>query len=593
MAEQAQQALLQERPLEAAALYEEAAKKAPSPQRDEWRIRAADIYAQLGNADMARRLASMADVAAVSPPLRYRLTLTRAQIDLLSDTPSLALARLREVPPDLEPPLERRWLKLKAQSLEDLEDYLESARLRDTLSERLTEPEAVKANRDALWHDLTRAPAERISALMPPAPTRFGAWLELAYIFHQYRLDLNKLDSQVQEWLQRYPDHPARDYVSRLLADYRERLQPPREIALMLPLSGRLAGIGQAIKHGFMTAYFEDHGERPRIRVFDVGDKGMDVVSAYRDAVEAGVDFVVGPLTKQSLEALSVWDTFPVPVLALNTVASADFPTDRFYQFGLAPEDDARAAADLMAAQGRDKAVVLVPNTDWGDRIAGAFRQAFEAAGHQVLDQAYYRPDASDFGDAITGLFNLDASRDRYHRLRRALHAHMEFQPRRRHDMDSVFFAAYPEQARLIRPQIRFHHGIGVPVYATSHAYAGYPQPGDDQDMDGLSFVEIPWLLGHVDALPDALQAQALGSLWPSERQRFPRLLALGIDAYRLAPIVDVLREFPQESVPEATGRIRVAQDGQIHRLLQAAQFKDGRAEPLDLPGAPFGGGSR
>lgn len=589
IAQEARRALALDRPLEAAALFEVAAEETESPLRDRYRVQAAAIYARGGDVAAAKRLLEGVDPTVLTGEHRQRLALIHARIDLDEERYQSAWDRLRELPDDLDQGLADDWRDAQASALTGLGRYLEAARIRVSLSEPLPAGPARDRQFRLIWDVVARLAPEQLAAARPTGSIRLDGWLALAERFRAHRVDAPALRQAVNEWQRRHPDHPAYRFADQILADHLQRLRPPEEIALMLPLSGRLAAVGSAIKHGFMAAYFQDEAPRPRIRVFDVGENGTDVVSAYRDAVEAGTDLVVGPLTKQSLEQLSVWDTFPVPVLALNTVGSAGFPTERFYQFGLAPEDDARAAAGLMMADDHERAVMLVPNSEWGDRVAKAFREALEARGGQLLEQAYYEPKASDFGAPLTRLFNLDTSRARYATLRRVLAADIKFEPRRRQDMDAVFFAAYPQQARLIRPQIRFHHGIGLPVYATSHAYSGSPEPDNDQDMDGLRIVDIPWLLESTGSTPAPLSRAALAELWPGESERLPRLMAMGMDAYRLAPLADVMREYPGDGLPASTGRIHVAGDGVIHRLLYAGAFRDGRLVPLELDGEPFG----
>lgn len=589
IADEARRALALDRPLEAAALFEAAAEQSESPLRDRYLVRAAAIYARGGDLAAARRLLQTVDPAALSGVHRHRHTLIQARLALDEGRPESAWERLRQRPPGLPETVAADWRDAQASALAALDRHLDAARARIALAETLDRTAARRRQYRLIWQSLRQLDAQTRARARPTATDTLQGWLDLLARFQAHRVQPEPLRQAIAQWRQQHPGHPAGRFAAELLDDHLQRLRPPEEIALMLPLSGRLADAGKAIEQGFMAAYFQDAGPRPRLRLLDVGESGSDVISAYRDAVEAGVDLVIGPLTKQSLEALSVWDTFPVPVLALNTVASTRFPTARFYQFGLAPEDDARAAAELMASQGHGDAVVLVPDSEWGDRLASAFRAALRSRGGRVLEQARYDERASDFSGPLRRLFNLDDSRQRYVTLRRVLAAEIKFEPRRRRDMDAVFFAAFPRQARLIRPQIRFHHGIGLPAYATSHAYSGSPSPADDQDMDGLRIVEIPWLLGSVPGLDAELSRAALQSLWPERAERLPRLMAMGVDAYRLAPLVDVLRSYPGAPLPSATGAIQVAGDGVIHRLLPAAEFRDGRLHPLELKAAPFG----
>ncbi|MDZ7810409.1 MAG: penicillin-binding protein activator [Arhodomonas sp.] len=138
--------------------------------------------------------------------------------------------------------------------------------------------------------------------------------------------------------------------------------------------------------------------------------------------------------------------------------------------------------------------MLLTPRNDWGERVAGAYRDGFREAGGEIIESATYDPEAADHSDTLEALFNLDASQRRYRALRDHLRRSLEFTPYRRQDMEAVFLAAFPRQARLLLPQIRFHHGLQVPVYATSDAD---PRPADasaHQDLEGLRLVTVPWL---------------------------------------------------------------------------------------------------
>ena len=69
--------------------------------------------------------------------------------------------------------------------------------------------------------------------------------------------------------------------------------EQPRQIALLLPLSGRPEAAGSAVRDGFLAAYY-DYGSttRPRLRLYDVAAR--DAPSAYLQALADGSDFVVG-----------------------------------------------------------------------------------------------------------------------------------------------------------------------------------------------------------------------------------------------------------------------------------------------------------
>jgi len=151
----------------------------------------------------------------------------------------------------------------------------------------------------------------------------------------------------VIRWQDLYVNHPAIEIVSDLSLPDSALLNHPRQIALLLPLSGNNSSAGNAIKNGFFGAYFaavSGLDSQQQIRVYDVNASG-GAKAAYADAVAEGAEFVVGPLLRRNVSELAAEVLLPVPVLTLNYLSGNVLPPPGFYQFALAPEDEASSAA--------------------------------------------------------------------------------------------------------------------------------------------------------------------------------------------------------------------------------------------------------
>ena len=147
---------------------------------------------------------------------------------------------------------------------------------------------------------------------------------------------------------------------------------------------------------------------------------------------------------------------------------------------------------------------------------------------------------------------------------------------------DMLFLVAFPPLARQILPLLNADSAQHLPIYSTSHIYAGTPDPQRDQNLNGVKFVDMPWIL-----VPDS-KAQQLHSIlqagWPSEKiEKLSRLHALGVDAYEL---LSQLRSFNSPTPFQwtgQTGHLSLSQDGKIHRdQLQWAHFVEGVPQLLN-----------
>ncbi len=324
------------------------------------------------------------------------------------------------------------------------------------------------------------------------------------------------------------------------------------QIALLLPLSGPLAGAGAAVRDGFLAAHFAESGARPLVRIYDSGADAASAVAAYRRAVEGGADRVVGPLARDQVGSVLAAAEGSVPVLALNHADDGSVPTPGNQQFGLLPEDEGALTAEHALARGLRNAVVLAATEDWAERAALAFRAQFEQGGGRIAAEARLAPTGIDFSEEIGRMVAAAP--------------------------DVVFLALRPPLARLVVPQLRAVGLTTVQVLATSHVYSGSPRRALDRDLNGVEFCDAPWLFGLAAGLPprEALWAN-LGSA-----QSNPRLVAFGMDAYRLLPYLDWLARDPDAYLPGASGQLALDPFGRVRRLLTWMRFVDGTPRLAD-----------
>ncbi|MCA1805265.1 MAG: penicillin-binding protein activator [Xanthomonadaceae bacterium] len=561
----------------AAERYLAAAATAERLQAIRYRAEAAGLLLQAGDPDAAERLLGDLDASSLPASERMSLVLVQARIALARHRPDTALALLRELD-DLEVEHTRvaDFHRLRAEAYQMAGNRLESARERVWLDGLLSNPQEQEDNRQAIWESLSGLSDTLLQRLRPAAPDVLGGWMELVELSRLLRQPGADASSRLQDWQRRYPRHPAEARLDQwLAAPVAAELE---RVALLLPLSGPLAGPAAAVRDGLLAARFQQaaRGERtPELRIYDTGAQPQEAWQQYQLAVAEGASMVIGPLHKEAIQALVQSGPLTVPVLALNQIDGDGQPG--LYQFGLAPEDEARQVAERARWDGHDTALVLMPEGTWAERVYGAFAARWEELGGKVLEVQRIAPQQVDFGDTIQALLNLDDSRNRHRALTRLMGRSLEFEPRRRQDADFVFLLAQAREARQIKPQLRFHRAATLPVYSISTVYAGVADAQRDADLNGIRFCDIPWVLAPQDSRPE-LRAQ-LDRLWPAEMQRHPRLFALGIDAYELLPYLQPqgLRYFDG-----TTGTLSLDTQQHLYRELRWAEIHRGRPRLLE-----------
>jgi outer membrane PBP1 activator LpoA protein len=511
-----------------------------------------------------------------------------AAIALTAHNPRATLDTLETaLQPDTPAALRIDIHELRATAYNQLGNYLESARERVALTPLLSDPDAARRNEQSLWQALMSLSITALESFHTASPPdTLSGWLELAHIAKTTLNETAGLDERITAWRTRYPHHPASEnLMASLLAQQPERLRSqPSRIALLLPFNGPYAKSAQAIRDGFFAAYFQRPAQdyQPIIRNYDTS-RSADISELYAQAVKDGAEFIVGPLEKEAISALRQSNMITLPTLVLNYIDSNDAVPSAFFQFGLAPEDEARMAAERAWLDGHQHALAIIPEGDWGNRIFNAFAENWQQLGGKVVASQTYPANTDDLSGPLRQLLNIDASENRAKNLRAALQTAIKFEAWRRHDADFIFMAAFPRQARQIPPQLKFFYAGDLPIYTTSHAFEGRQDPTKDRDLDGVMFTDIPWLLTPLQfPLRDKIH-----QLWPESADQYARLYALGVDAYRLIPYLDSLRASPYEEFPGATGRLIMDKNNRIRRALLWARFSGGIPRLLQQTATP------
>ncbi|HEY6125907.1 MAG TPA: penicillin-binding protein activator, partial [Steroidobacteraceae bacterium] len=545
----------------------------------EFRLRAARAWLAAGRAADADRVLAQLTPAGLTQQQALEQSLLRIQSLVAQGRGDEAWRQVSAMQAPAAQPAAARYYETRQQVAIATGHLLDGIRS-ELARERVIGPGDARTARSELLGQL-RAAAERGVSLAPPpgSDATVRGWLEAASVALDNARNPTLGATRLAAFRARYPTHPA---VAALAGEPGIGIEEPPaslaaapHVALMLPLSGRTSAQAGQIRDGFMTAYYElPANTRPRLRVYDTAVSS--IADTIAQATTAGAEFIVGPLTREEVVAAGDLLTTRAPILALNFLPP-DRPTpQRFYQFALSPEDDARAVARYISASGRRRGVVLTPEGDWGTRVAAAFDEELRAAGGFTLGQASFGTTSrNDFSDSIMQVLRTDDSRTRHGRIQATIGQKLEFEPRRRPDIQFIFAPSQPGAARQLRPQLRFHLAGDIPQYTLGDAYE--PHPTANQEIDGVMFPDMPWMLGDEGLSGQVREAarQAFGDA----ASRRGRLFAFGYDAFRIAAS---LQRGAGVNPQGLTGTLSIDAEGRVRRELEWARIKNGVPTALD-----------
>jgi len=310
----------------------------------------------------------------------------------------------------------------------------------------------------------------------------------------------------------------------------------PTQVALLLPLNGGLENAGKAIQAGFNAGYARS-AIHPTIKVYDTSSG--DITSIYQQAIKDGANYVVGPLDKNKVTALSKSGDIKVNTIALNEAEGT--PTSvvpQFYQFSLSPNAEAVQVADKASQAGYHTALLITPSGAWGDDIARTLQAEWQKDGGTVVGSLAVSTDEK-------------------------LKEKIDSLPQ---NADVIFLIARPSLAREINPLLKNN----IPVYSTSLVYSGLINSEKDKNLNGIRFCDEPLVLDSSGQW--AVMRQQITISEPVFIQQYIRLYGLGFDAAGLTQNFSGINS----GINGATGQLSLGSDQHIVRRLTWAIFQKG-----------------
>jgi ABC-type branched-subunit amino acid transport system substrate-binding protein len=285
-------------------------------------------------------------------------------------------------------------------------------------------------------------------------------------------------------------------------------------VALLVPLSGANAELGQALLDAAQLALFESGGDRLILVPRDTGGNAAGAAAAARAVIGDGARLILGPLLAPEVEAVKpVAQEAHINVIAFSTVTS--LAGGNIYLMGFLPRQEVAREVGYARERGLARFAALAPNSPYGHLMADALREAASGSGGSVIKVEFFDPRSGDVSPVIQRLLPGGGAE-----LPPASPPAVSF--------DALLLPEGGAQLRLIAAQVRTAGAPGKPVQLLGSGLWDTPDIGSDSALVGGWFAASP---------PEARQ---------DFERRFsatyghnpPRLASLGYDAAALAAVL-------------------------------------------------------
>jgi branched-chain amino acid transport system substrate-binding protein len=182
-------------------------------------------------------------------------------------------------------------------------------------------------------------------------------------------------------------------------------------VALLVPLTGDLAPVGQALENAAKLAF--PAGDTASLDVRDTGGTAAGATAAAQAAIANGDGLILGPLTSGEAHAVApIAQAADVNVLPFTNDSSVSAPG--IWPLGISPDQQVKRALAAASAAGRTQVAALLPDDDFGHALGTALQTETAALGEPAPSITFFDDgfsainqalrDVSDFADRGAGL---------------------------------------------------------------------------------------------------------------------------------------------------------------------------------------------
>lgn len=333
-------------------------------------------------------------------------------------------------------------------------------------------------------------------------------------------------------------------------------------VALLLPLSGPSAALGQGMLDAALMAVYDVGADQVKLMPHDTGAGPQAAADAAKAAINDGARLIIGPLLAADVEAVKpIAQAAGVPVLAFSTTAA--LAGNGVYLLGFQPRQEIMRVVAYAHSKGANRFAILAPRTPYGDLAMRAMQDATAANQSELTVTDEYDPSLSA----------LDAAARQF--------------VRQGTNYDAILLPDGGARLKALAPYLAYYkidtdkiHLLGTGLW-------------DDPSLGNEAVLVNGWY-----AAPDPQgRASFERRFTQAEGHAPPRLATLAYDATALAAVLAKNPVGPDYSATSITnpsgfvgvdGVFRLNQDGLVERQLAVLQVGRGGARVIDPPPQSF-----
>ncbi len=180
---------------------------------------------------------------------------------------------------------------------------------------------------------------------------------------------------------------------------------PPVKVALLVPLSGKNASLGQAMLNAAQMALFDVGYTNFELMPRDTKGTAEGAASAAYDAAQNGAQLILGPVFADEVRAAKpAARTASLNMIAFST--NWELADERTFVMGFLPFDQVERITNYAASQNVKRIGVIAPANEYGRTVIPAYQTVASRAGILTPQAVTIQPEDSASMNAVRQLAN-------------------------------------------------------------------------------------------------------------------------------------------------------------------------------------------
>ncbi len=428
-----------------------------------------------------------------------------------------------------------------------------------------------------VWQRLNALSQWQVEQLVALAPPQIAGWQQLLNFAHRFGHQAASFNRYLTQWRRNFPEHPAK-LIAKQLTAVKTNEQPPTNIAVILPLSGKHKNAGESAQQGLLAGY----NPSSELHLKFIDSHQLDFSTLAQTLADNNIDHVIGPLLKPNVDAYIQQEALTLPTLLLNLPIQAQIKASQMV-FSMDVKDEAIQAATTLSRQQYQHPIVLSQRDNVSQRIALTFVNQWQKITGSAPEIIFF-DDRSKMQEQLEISLGIKQSQDRIDEIDQRIRQKLETEARNRRDIDMIYLVSTPNETRLLKPYIDVNispFADAIPIFASSRSHSDNADSSDSRDLTGLQFTEMPWLLKSKQQ-NQALK-QLVDSIWPNTNDNLKRIFAMGYDSLALINKFSALKQVPYIRHYGQTGIIKLTQQGILTRSLLWGSYQKDKVEEIAM----------